>query len=118
MLAQPSDTATAVYLQAQLRAVGVQMDIQSMDRPTVRARARAGTFDALLVEVNTSRADLAGWFGKPLRSSTDSPAVNDLLLKAQDTVDPDAIDQIYRTLAPVDWCRRTSNVPLPACSER
>ena len=42
----------AVYVQAQLRNVGVRMDIQTMDWSGVRAHVTAGTFEAAMIHVD------------------------------------------------------------------
>ena len=93
--------AAAVYIQAQLRGVGIQMDVQTMDRSAVRARAKAGKFEAVIAEVFTLPGGLTGWFGEGSSFGYTNPTVIALLNKARTTGDPDEIDRIYRELMPI-----------------
>lgn len=100
-LAEQSDAASPVYVQTQLRAVGIHMDVQFMDRLVVRARAKSGTFAALILEVNTKPDGMEEWFGEGSPFGYANPRVMALVRDAQSTVDPDEIDRIYRDLMPI-----------------
>ena len=66
----PQDAAAAVYIQAQLRRLGIRMDIETIDYSAGSQRVKAGEFGAAIVIVR-SRLDASDghrvWFG------TDSP---------------------------------------------
>ena len=77
------------------------MDVQVMDGSVVRARANAGDFAALILEVNTSPGNLTRWFAEGSPFGYDNPRVITLLGRARTTVDPDEIDRIYGDLMPL-----------------
>ncbi len=93
-----------VYIQAQLRRVGIQMDVQTMEFPLVRERVKAGKFQAAMFVVNqklTSPVGLVALFGENSPIGYANSSVIALLKKAQATVNPDEIDQILRDLMPI-----------------
>ena len=100
-LAQPRDAASAVYIQSQLRGLGIQMDVQFLDRSVVRARTKAGTFEALIAEMFTIPGRLKEWFGEGSLFGYVNPRVVALLDKAEATGDPDEVDRIYREMMPI-----------------
>jgi peptide/nickel transport system substrate-binding protein len=103
---------TAVYVQDQLRDVGVHMDIQTMDALQVLARVREGEFEAALTFIWT----YPGMLGRRFRFGKGSPIgyrnaqVVQLIDRANVTRDPDELDRICRELTeifradvPVTW---------------
>lgn len=95
------DPASAVYIQAQLRAVGVQMDLETMDWSTVRARTRAGDFEAVMMRMNTGPGALSDWFGDGCPFGYANSRVSALIREAQLTADPNDLDRVYRALMPI-----------------
>jgi len=100
VLASGQNEATAVYIQAQLRSVGIEMDVQTMDRYAVRARAKAGKFEAVIAEMHTIPDGLTEWLAEGSPFGYTNPKVIALVSKARTTLDPDEIDRIYRELMP------------------
>lgn len=97
------DEQSAVFVQAQLRSVGVRMEVMMLD-PAVRAeRIRAGRFHAAVAFVNQ---DLHGefghlhFFGPGSLIGYESPRVGALLARAMATADPGESDRLYRVLMP------------------
>jgi len=92
----------AVYVQAQLRRIGVRMDVQTLEpRAVVGRRLRAGDFEAAFFPFLNRIDNGSEWFeeGSPLGYT--SPRVLALLRAARVTADPDEIDRISRDLMPV-----------------
>ncbi len=93
----------AVFVQAQLRRLGIQMDVQMLDLAAGRQRVKAGAFEAAIVGVH----DIAtpGWFDhlaffrSPLGSG--SPELVKLVEAVQATMNPAEVDRLYRELAPI-----------------
>jgi len=97
--------ATAVYVQDQLRRVGVGMDIQFVDQGSVYAQMRSGRFEAALVPYGLTSGILFGqrsWIGYT------NAAAGGRMDRLDRTLDPDARDAIYRELTAI--CR--ADVPV------
>jgi peptide/nickel transport system substrate-binding protein len=84
----------SVYVQEQLRRIGVRMDIATLARSVVGPRQRAGNFDSVLFDFNTS-----------LRRTTqyssigyENPEIFKLHESAMAALDPDEHDAIYRQI--------------------
>jgi len=92
---------TAVIMQAQLRAVGVQMDIQTLDLGAVARRVGAGGFDAELRPMPIHGWDGKAFFGPGAYGGYVNPRAAALLARARAAVNPDEVDQAYRELAPI-----------------
>ena len=89
----------AIYVQSQLRRVGVQMDIANLEPDTVRARVMAGDFEAALTLI--TEAGPPGplrFFGRNGYIGYDNSQVTTLLEQTQNTVSPEELDRIYREL--------------------
>ena len=92
----------AVYVQAALRRVGIQMDISTMDEQAQRQRVRAGDFDAAIVIMpGDGPFGPLAFFGEKSLIGYTNPNVIALLNRAQATVSSDEIDRIHRELAPI-----------------
>ncbi len=85
----------AVYIQAQLRAVGIHMDVNRLDYEAARPRVRAGEFEAAFF-FSGGRNDLA-LFGKESPIGYRNLRVIGLLDQAS-SLDPDETDRIYGEL--------------------
>ncbi len=90
--------AAAVYVQAQLRQVGIRMDITTLEPRVAAERARAGEFDAALVGLWSSVDNLVHFFGENSPIGYRSAPVIQLLNAAQNTQNPDEMDEIFRGL--------------------
>jgi len=90
---------SAVYVQAQLRQVGVQMEVQVLDIPLVWERFTGGDFEAVFhihqPGLEAQRRD----FGRNNRIGYQNPEV--VRLTDQATADPDGLDRIYRALTEI-----------------
>jgi peptide/nickel transport system substrate-binding protein len=102
---------TAVYVQDQLRRVGVHMDIQTMDALQVLARVKEGEFEAALTFIGTYTGMLESFrFGKGPPIGYRNAQVVQLIDRTSVTRDPDELDHICRELTeifradvPVTW---------------
>ncbi len=94
----------AVYVQSQLRRVGIDMKVQVLDGFVVRERLRAGDFQATINVLHNQpwgdHGHLA-WFGEDSRIGWHNPRVAELLHAAELVIDPDEQDRIYRELMPI-----------------
>ena len=91
----------AIYIQAQLRQVGVQMDVTLLDDQAKSQRIKAGEFDAALgVAILASPRARLELFGQPSAIGYANPKVIALVQKAQTSMNPDEIDRVHRELVP------------------
>lgn len=88
---------SALYVQSQLRRIGVQMDIQTADVTIVSSRLRAGEFEAAFYPLHNS-IDRMERLGERSSIGYSNPRMIGLLRAAQATADPEEIDRIYRSL--------------------
>ncbi len=99
----PGYEEAAVYVQSQLRRVGVRMDIRTFDPSVVHGKLKTGDFEAAFYP---SRFYEAAWLER-FPFSEDSPAmyknakVLRLIDQAKATADPDVEDRVYRELMEV-----------------
>ncbi len=92
----------AVYIQAQLRRVGIQVDIQILDAGAHDQRVRDGDFEAAIFRrFPGGRFGPIEYFGKDSPISYHNPRLVALLEQAEATVNPDEIDRIYRETWPI-----------------
>jgi peptide/nickel transport system substrate-binding protein len=85
----------AVYVQDQLRRIGVEMEIITIsDAPLVKSRIQSGEFEAAMMILGT------GLLESFFRTATgyDNPAYFKLLEKAKQSFDPETKDRLYREL--------------------
>lgn len=102
ILAPVERAKEATYIQAQLRRIAVDAEVQTMEWLAVRERVWAGNFDAALIVANArldSRIGMLPFFGEESIIGYANPEVQVLLRKLAGTIDPDEVDQIYRQLA-------------------
>jgi peptide/nickel transport system substrate-binding protein len=90
----------AIYVQEQLRRVGIQMEVRPMADGPLRARLRAGEFEAVFDNfVNLPRYILnSKWFSPGSPIGYTNPQIVKLLQAAAITFEFEARDQIYREL--------------------
>ncbi len=96
---------TAIYVQDQLRRVGVRMEVQNLRSALLSERMRAGEFDAafdFFPNAETLVPSLRGeWFGEGSRIGYTNPELVKLLETALITIEPEANDQIYREVTEI-----------------
>ena len=90
----PGLAQVAVVLQQQLREIGVQMEIQPLDRG-VMGRVRSGDFEAALVVSQHQSWWLKRYFGEGAPLGYDNPRVARLIDRADSEAHPDSIDAAY-----------------------
>jgi peptide/nickel transport system substrate-binding protein len=92
--AQPGWDDLLIHVQDQLRRIGVQMEIQVLDRGIVSQRRRSGDFEALFSWYNSRNL----WFRPPTGFFQ---RLAGLLDSAEVALDPDVRDRVYGELADV-----------------
>jgi len=99
----PGMPEAAVYVQAALRQVGIDMQIQTLDFAEVERRMVAGQFEASFFLLQQERLDRghARLFGGNSMVQYDSPLVAELLGRVDTSMDPREIDSLYRETWPV-----------------
>ena len=95
---RPEERQMAVYVQDQLRQVGVQMGVQILDPFLVWERARAGEFEAAFFLVQESSRFHEQYFGRESPIGYRNTEVVKLIDRALTTPDPGGRDQIYSKL--------------------
>lgn len=91
----------AVLVQEQLRRVGVQMDVQTLESTVVRERLAAGDFKAALTLSGSVPIWLQRDFGEESPFGYHNPRLLELIDRAAETLQPDAQDAIYREIAAI-----------------
>jgi len=102
-LAEAPGAETAVYVQEQLRSIGVRMDLQRLERGALLDRLEGGRFEAI-VSFLVQGALERRWAGVGYRN----PQLKRLLEVERTTADPEAVDQAYREMT--DLLRRDQPV--------
>jgi peptide/nickel transport system substrate-binding protein len=90
----------AIYVQSQLRRVGIQMEVRPLASDSLRARLRAGEFEAVFFYFENSPRPILRdkWFSPGSPIGYTNPRIVKLLQAAVITFDFEAKDQIYREL--------------------
>jgi peptide/nickel transport system substrate-binding protein len=91
----------AVYVQAQFRRVGVQMEVQVLDPAAVGARRAAGDFEAVFNLHQPVPDYQPQHFGRDNPNGYRNPDVVRLIDQAMATADPDELDRIYQALTEI-----------------
>ncbi|HYN81762.1 MAG TPA: ABC transporter substrate-binding protein [Gemmatimonadaceae bacterium] len=91
----------ALFIQSQLRRVGIRMEILSMDMLAGRDRWRRGEFDAAIVTSLGGENANPIIFGKKSLLGYANLRVGDLLERTTTSMNPDERDSIYRELWPI-----------------
>lgn len=96
------DTRRGVFIQAELRRVGVRMDLQPLDGSSTFERIRAGDFEAAFSTYDNNPGSLASIaLGKGAPLGYRNQRVAELVALAAATSVPDERDGIYRELAAI-----------------
>ncbi len=118
--AYQGDDKAAVYIQAALRRVGVQMDVTLLDWDAMSGRVRAGEFEAAMLGMplevirlffgEAEIGDVGKFYavvqGSPIGYA--NPRVTALLKELRVTFNPDEEDRIYRAL----WAIFQADLPV------
>ncbi len=90
----------AIYVQEQLRRVGIRMEVLSLASGALQARLRAGEFDAVFDRFRPWPRSILyeKWFGPGSPIGYTNSQIVKLVQDAAFTVDSEAMDQIYREL--------------------
>ncbi|HYN81779.1 MAG TPA: ABC transporter substrate-binding protein [Gemmatimonadaceae bacterium] len=94
----------AVFIQSQLKEVGVHMEITTLDAHAAAARVKNGAFDAAVWVVNNSTAGDGGhrdYFGSSSRIGYRNAQAAALLESASVAFNPAQVDSFYRKLMPI-----------------
>ncbi len=86
----------AVYVQDQLRRVGVRMDVQMLDPILVPARLKTGDFEAAFTYLQVGPDNLSQYFGEGNPLGYENAELVEVLERARMTADPEAKDRVYR----------------------
>jgi peptide/nickel transport system substrate-binding protein len=94
----------AIYIQEQFRQVGVQMEIQSLEFNLLVQRLLSGKFDVILWRFMNRLSSQAGHLAilganSPIGYS--NPEMVQLLQAAQEAINPDQKDRIFREIMPI-----------------
>jgi peptide/nickel transport system substrate-binding protein len=100
-IARADQDRSAVYVQAQLREVGVEMQVQALDMGLVWDRFTAGDFEAVLHYHQSVPEAQQRDFGKSNRIGYRNPEMVRLTEQAVATADPDELDRLYRALTEI-----------------
>jgi peptide/nickel transport system substrate-binding protein len=91
----------AVYIQAQLRQLGIQMEINTLEELAKSQRVKAGQFEAVfsISMFESEYGSMASLFAEGSPMGYNNPKVAALRRAARATMNPDETDRIYRELA-------------------
>jgi len=98
---QPAHQEIGVLVQAMLRRVGVQMELQPLGGSVVFQRVEAGEFEAAIVYTGTPANWLQHYFGSGSRLGYRNPKVGVLVDRLESTADPDIHDEIFGELTDI-----------------
>lgn len=98
---RPGWSEIAVYVQEQLRRVGVLMDIRTLDPGSVWGALTTGKFEAALNFTVWDPSALQRWFGENSSIGYHNAAVATLLRRLQLAMDPAEEDRIRWELAQI-----------------
>ena len=91
----------AVYVQAQLHRVRIQMDVQVLDPALVWNRLNAGDFEAAFTLHQSPAGAQQKYFGSKNPLGHENPEMVRLTDQVVATADPDELDRIYRALTEI-----------------
>ncbi len=93
---QTGTEEASIYVQAQLRRIGVEVEIQTMDFRVVRQRIEANKFDAAILPLSP-----ADFLRLAVEIGYSNPQMAALFRQAEATMDPSAESRVCRELAPI-----------------
>ena len=89
----------AVYIQAQLREIGIRMEVKSVELSVILRRMQSRNFQAVLARVDIGGLrHRTGLFGQGSWIGYENPQVVRLVEAVNITIDPDVRDRMYREL--------------------
>jgi peptide/nickel transport system substrate-binding protein len=91
----------AILVQAQLRQVGVAMELRPLENRVWRGKLNSSDYDAAFAPLYNAIDGHLRWLGEKARFGYDNPAVVELLASVKETADQDEIDAIYREIMPI-----------------
>ena len=104
MIAAPGDQRAAVYLQDQLRRVGVRVEVQPLSAG-IRTRLHGGDFDAAITrlfrDVDQQNYGMFRFMGRDGALDYRNAKAHALLNATSETVDPDSLQALFSGLAAV-----------------
>ncbi len=100
MLEAPIPTA-AIYVQDQLRDLGVRMELVSVEFGVLMERRNAGDFEAIIGEVGTAPSWLQRALGSGSYLGYRNERASELIERAGSAIDPEEVDAIYRELGTI-----------------
>jgi peptide/nickel transport system substrate-binding protein len=91
----------AILIQAQLRQIGIRMDIQSLEGNLLRKKIISGRFQAAINRFFQGPIQLPQWFGEDSPLGYNNPLVLQLLQEYKKTVDPEEIHRLFSEIMPL-----------------
>jgi ABC-type transport system substrate-binding protein len=91
----------AILIQSQLRKIGIQMDVQSLEGLLVRKRIISGRFQAAINRFYQGPIQLLEWFGKDSPLGYSDPRMIQLLQDYKRTIDTEEVSQIFSEIMPM-----------------
>jgi len=98
----------AVLVQAQLRKIGIHMDIQYIDGNLLRTRIMSGRFQAAINRFFQGPNQLLQWFGEDSPLGYSDPRIIQLLQDYKLAVDPEEVKRIFSEIMP----RMAQDLPM------
>ncbi len=91
----------AVLIQAQLRQIGIRLDIQEMEEYLLSKRIESGQFQAAINRFYQGANQLLKWFGEVSPLGYSNHRVLQLLREYQKTADPEEVNRILGEIQPL-----------------
>ena len=91
----------AVLIQSQLRKIGIQMDVQSLEGFLVRKRIMSGRFQAAINRFYQGPIQLLEWFGEDSPLGYRNPRMFQLLQDYKRTIDTEEVNRIFSEIMPM-----------------
>jgi peptide/nickel transport system substrate-binding protein len=91
----------AIHVQAQLRDLGVRMELVPLEPGVLRERREAGDFEAIVGEVGTWPRALEQQFGSESYLGYRNVSASALIERAGSSIDPDEMDALYSELGAI-----------------
>ncbi len=98
---EPGYQRIAIFVQEQLRRIGVRMEIQMLDGAVVSKRVGGGDFEAAFSRSGYAAQWLPAAFGEKSVLRYRNPRIVDLIERLAHTPDPNARDAIHRELGEI-----------------
>ena len=100
-LAEPGWDETAVYVQDQLRRIGVRMDLQPLEFDAGLDRLKTRKFEAIMMRFWHQSGYLVNLFGERGGVGYRNPRLTRLIELTRTTADPHAVDHAYREMSDI-----------------